>query len=142
MKIFVIAGNRQQADQWIKTNLEKRSKSGSTTLSWSDYVVVSDVNKLRGIQDPHGVFIGTWRERLDTYEIVQTLIYNSVHVNKQLHDIHNSLKPKVRPTPKYLNGVWSDDMGTAVKRASEALAMEIDAEVLRNLTRKINGGVL
>lgn len=102
MKIFVIAGNRQQADQWIKTNLEKRSKSGSTTLSWSDYVVVSDVNKLRGIQDPHGVFIGTWRERLDAYEIVQTLIYNSIHVNKQLEAIRREVKflNKVKPTPK------------------------------------------
>ena len=58
-KIFVIAGNRVEADQWIKSHLEKRAMSGVTTLSWSDYVVVTDVTRLKGYSDPHGVFIGT-----------------------------------------------------------------------------------
>ena len=48
MKIFVIAGNRAEADQWIKSHLEKRAMSGVTTLSWSDYVVVTDVTRLKG----------------------------------------------------------------------------------------------
>lgn len=73
-KIFVIAGNRQQADNWIKQHLIKRQESGVTTLSWSDYVVVTGAERLRGWNEPHGVFVGTWRDRSDMEEIFQTLL--------------------------------------------------------------------
>jgi hypothetical protein len=98
-KIFVVAGTSHEANYWIINHLAKRYPS-NTSASMSDYVYVSSPDTLKGVRDPHGVFVGNWRDRPDIYEIVQTLIWSSIHVNKKLHDIHNSLKPKVRPTPK------------------------------------------
>jgi len=89
-KIFVIAGNAQQAEQWIKGNLEKRKNDGVTTLSWSDYVVVSGANKLSGWSDPHGVFIGTWRERKDMEDIFQSLLI-SHRVSDKSHRVINQI---------------------------------------------------
>lgn len=133
MKTYVIAGNAFQANDWIKSNIEKRISGGETTLSMSEYTYVSDQKQLFGIKDPHGVFVGTWRDRIDIYEIVQTLIWASVHVNPRLHDIHNSLKPKVKPTPK-LSG--SQITQAYVDEAAQLMAREIDAEVMK----QFNGG--
>ena len=99
-KIFVIAGNKYQAEDWIKKNLEKRAMSGETTISRSQYVYVDDATKLRGIRDPRGVFIGTWRERWDIREVVETLMIQSIHVNPTLGKIWGEVKHKVKPTPK------------------------------------------
>lgn len=75
-KIFVIAGNYEQAKQWIKQDIEKRTKL-MYDVSWSDYVIVKSVDNLRGIQDPHGVFVGTWKQRVDLLQIMNTLRLNS-----------------------------------------------------------------
>lgn len=144
-KIFVIAGTTEQANQWIKSNLEKRSKSGVTTLSWSDYVIANDPIKVRGYQDPHGVFVGTWRERTDIHEIVEHLFMATSRVNKQLEAIRREVKflNKVKPTPKLkrVTGGWiNEDM--AIQQAAANLAKEIDAEVLRSISQKINGGTI
>lgn len=96
MKIFVIAGNREQANEWIKSNLIKRHNEGETDISWSDYVIVKDATSLRGYRDPHGVFIGTWRDRSNIIEIVELLLISSMSVNTELHRIHKELqKPKL-----------------------------------------------
>ena len=95
-KIFVIAGNRAEADDWIKSNLEKRKNSGETTLSWSEYVFVSGPEQLRGWNEPHGVFIGTWKERKDMEEIFQMLL------------ICHSISDKSHRVINQLWGEWKD----------------------------------
>lgn len=90
-KIFVIAGTVEQARLWIKENLKKRMDSGVTTLSHSDYVIVDSVYRLRGVSEPHGVFIGTWKLRDDILTIVQELRIHSMH-NPALAKIHTELK--------------------------------------------------
>ena len=90
MKTFVIAGNRAEADDWIKKDLKKRHAQGFTTLSWSDYVVVSGADKLRGWNEPHGVFIGTWRERKDMEDIFQSLLI-SHRVSDKSHRVINQI---------------------------------------------------
>ena len=72
MKTFVIAGTKREADYWIITDLSKKYPF-NTSMSMSDYVYVSSPEKLKGISDPHGVFIGTWYERPDMLEVIQTL---------------------------------------------------------------------
>jgi hypothetical protein len=87
MKKFVVAGNHVQAEDWIKKDLEKRAMRGETTLSRSEYVFVDDASRLKGIKDPRGVFIGTWRDRWDIREVVETLLTQSIHVNPTLGKI-------------------------------------------------------
>ena len=90
MKTFVIAGNRVEADAWIKQDLAKRQSQGVTTLSWSEYVVVTDTTKIIGVDQPHGVFIGTWRERKDMEDIFQSLLI-SHRVSDKSHRVINQI---------------------------------------------------
>lgn len=99
MKKFVIAGTSHQANHWIKADLDKRSKAGETTLSWSEYVAVTDATRMRGISNPHGVFVGTWRERYDIKHIVETLMIQSIHPNAALDKIWKELNENNLPTP-------------------------------------------
>lgn len=94
MRIFVIAYSKAEADHWIKSNIDKRIKQGTTTISLSEYVYVDDAIRIRGIRDPHGVFVGRWRERLDIVDIVENLLANSVHVNKELQRIRDEITPR------------------------------------------------
>ena len=90
-KIIVIAGTYAEAMSWIKKECQKRWNNGDRSCSISDYII-PDRDSIRGILNPHGVFVGNWKARADIYEIVQTLIWSSTHVSQKLHDIHNSLK--------------------------------------------------
>ena len=127
MKTFVIAGNRAEADDWIKKDLKKRHAQGYTTLSWSDYVVVRDSTTLRGLRDPHGVFIGTWRERKDMEDIFVALL-SSITITNNAHRVVNQLwgewKEGInKPTPKKATTPYYD--------AAKMLADEIDREVMQ-----------
>lgn len=73
MKTFVIGGDSHQAKKWIDENIKKRWKAGETSISLSDYVYVTGPERLKGISDPHGVFVGTWYERSDMLEVIQTI---------------------------------------------------------------------
>ena len=71
-------------------NAQKRFVAGDTSVSLSDYVYVSDASKLRGWNEPHGVFIGTWRERKDMEDIFQSLLI-SHRVSDKSHRVINQI---------------------------------------------------
>jgi hypothetical protein len=73
MKTLVIAGNAIQADYWIINDLGKKYPS-HTSLTWSDYITVKNPDQLRGMRNPNGIFVGTWREREDIFEILNMLL--------------------------------------------------------------------
>jgi hypothetical protein len=125
-KIYVIAGTAREATDWIKGNLQKRILNGETPIGMSEYAYVTGVDTLRGIRNPHGVFVGSWKERLDIFQIVEALMLSSIYVNHALSKVYNEVKPKVRPTPKTYS--------ILIDEAAELMAREIDAEVLRKLT--------
>lgn len=75
MKKLVIAGNSQQAKDWIRQDATKRFEAGDTSVSLSDYITVDSPNRIRGISNPHGVFIGTWIERFDLEGIFIQLLH-------------------------------------------------------------------
>jgi len=89
MKQLVIAGTYEQAQLWIHNDLTKRSAAGETTLSLSQYTVVNNPDQLRGMRDPTGIFVGSWRERKDIFEILNMLLVNMTIPSK--HDIIQDL---------------------------------------------------
>jgi hypothetical protein len=95
-KIYVIAGTAREATEWMKGNLQKRILNGENVIGMSEYAYVTGVDTLRGIRNPHGVFIGSWKERMDIFQIVEALMLSSIHVNPALSKIYNDLKPQVR----------------------------------------------
>jgi hypothetical protein len=138
-KIFVIAGTYQEAQSWIAKNYQERVAIGDQQASTRDYKYISHADDVKGYTNPHGVFVGNWLGRPDIFEIVEALMLRSTHVNKALGKIYSDLKPKVRPTP---NLTGSQITQVYIDEAAKLMAQEIDAEVLRNLARKINGGIL
>ncbi len=134
-KIFVVAGTSHEAHYWIINHLGKRYQSNKSA-TMSDYVYVSSPNSLKGVRDPHGVFVGNWLGRPDIFEIVEALMLASVHVNPALGKIYDDLKPKVRPTPKLkpVNGGWINT-SIAVQIAAQELAKEIDNHIVQELSK-------
>lgn len=134
-KIFVIAGNKDQAELWIRGNLQKRHAAGETTLSRSEYIYVADSIAFRGYSDPHGVFVGTWRERHDIALIVEALFLQCIHINRTLERIRDEVVAK-KPTPKLkpVAGGWINTT-MAVQIAAQELAKEIDNHIVQELSK-------
>ena len=61
MKLFVIAGNYQEFEDFV---IRKRMKGFSY-----DFVYVSNRNMIRGLDTIRGFYIGTYRDRSDWSEI-------------------------------------------------------------------------
>jgi len=114
--MYVIAGTETQAYNWINSKLEERIRNGEFPNQIDEYKYVHSANVLRGIKNPHGIFVGTWRERKDIKEIVEALLYSTMGVNETISKLYQQL---TRQSP-------------AVAVASKALSDEIDNEVLRN----------
>ena len=142
MKTYVVAGTYHEANYWIINDLGKRYPS-NTSLTMSHYVYVSSPDTLKGTRDPHGVFVGNWMGRPDILEIVEALMMASVHVNPALGKIYKDVKSKVRPTPKLkpVSGGWINEQA-AIDHAGMLMAQAIDAEVIKNLAKRINGGII
>jgi len=64
MKYYVIAGTFEEYLLWLKTS----------NLSPNSAICVSTPAVLRGTQNPHGSFIGTWRNRSDLEDIFMELL--------------------------------------------------------------------
>lgn len=75
MKTLVVAGTQQEAEYWIIQDLGKRNFSPNS-LAKCDYSIVHKPDQLRGMRDPKGIFIGTWRNRKDIFEILNMLLVN------------------------------------------------------------------
>jgi hypothetical protein len=91
MKTFVVAGTYDQGMRWVKQNITDYATTHGSWRSLSDYIIVKDAISLRGHSDPHGVFVGTWRERKDLKDIVQSLMIQSTHPNPALGKIWKEL---------------------------------------------------
>jgi hypothetical protein len=123
MKVYVVAGNHDQAYEYINRKIAERISNGETVNKIGDYVYLDKVNRLRGVSNPHGVFIGTWRDRPDILDIVFELIMHSTDPTR-LREIHDELYKNLTEEQKRME---------SIKKAAKSLSDEIDQEVLKNL---------
>jgi hypothetical protein len=128
--IYVVAGTFDQAKTYISNKRADYAISGEPPLLMPNYLAVTNVIHLKGIRNPKGVLIGTWRERPDIVEILETLMLASDVPNKALVAAYDGLFPKKRPTPK----LKPDDV---VQAAAELLAKEIDDHVLKTAMKDL-----
>ena len=84
--IFVIAGNYNEATIWINETIKKKEKSGVWSYP-SEYAYVSNVDKIRGYRNPHGVFYGTWRQRPDIKMIMEQLYISTDHTQASYYTL-------------------------------------------------------
>lgn len=140
MKTFVIAGTATEARNWIDSNIRKRHAAGNTSVSMSDYVTVTSSTTLRGVIDPHGVFVGSWKERWDLEEIVETLFICSKCINRELQKIRNDIRAlnRTKPTPK-IQGLRATSI--IVDELAEQLSNEIDNHVIQEMRKRYAGNL-
>lgn len=86
-KIFVIAGTADQARRWINMDAARRWSLGDTSVTLSDYISVFNPTQIRGHDDPHGVFVGTWKQRDNIVDIIQALLVATRGMNPRLRDV-------------------------------------------------------
>lgn len=87
-KWFVIAGNSQQYLEFVKRKVTEKWPN-DTSVSMSNFIYVDHPEKLRGWTNPHGWFIGTWKERKDIKEVLINLsvAYHNETMHQNLIDI-------------------------------------------------------
>jgi hypothetical protein len=76
-KIFVVAGNQIEAENFIKKKVEEFNRSLvtlETPFKPSDFQYVYGPEVMRGYSDPQGYCCGTWREREDIKEIIVVIL--------------------------------------------------------------------
>jgi hypothetical protein len=73
---YIIAGNVDQYRNWAADKM---------SVNHCQYVTGPEM--LRGIENPHGVFIGTWYEREDIHTILERLVVASRVENPALTNI-------------------------------------------------------
>jgi hypothetical protein len=79
MKTYIVAGSKAQYDHFI----------GQLPISDNpnNYHYVSTADSLRGVSNPHGLFVGTWKQRNDIVDVVQRLLIASHAFNPKLRKI-------------------------------------------------------
>lgn len=94
-KIFVIAGNDKEAIKWMKEDSLRRwcKNTTSASLSEYEYIICRGVSNIKGYRNPHGVFIGTWRDRSDIKDIIMALMTATYETNPKLRKIWNEIYP-------------------------------------------------
>ena len=129
MKIYVIAGNTQE---FLFYRAEKFNSLKDTVegININDFVNVSSCNVLRGVTNPHGVFIGTWRNRLDINDILSTISVCSRTPNPSIDKLRSEISTPIKPTPK-IQGKTATQV--YMDEAAERFAKEIDEEVVKKL---------
>jgi hypothetical protein len=81
-KIFVVAGNKMQAEHFIQKKIVKWNASltiDEPTFKFSDFQYVHSPDVFAGRKDPQGYFCGTWRERSDIKEIIHRIWWSKVN---------------------------------------------------------------
>ena len=128
MKQFVISGTREEFERYRNRKFQEKAMAGEDA-NMNHWMYVRDEMVLRGWVNPHGVFIGTYRNRPDLLDIVRTLMMQSSVTNPVVEKLWNELRPK-RPTPKK---TAMQIMQEALDDAGMQMAKEIDKEVLKQL---------
>ena len=72
-KYYVICGTRQEYNVFIQKKALELFNQGDTSVSLSDFIYVNSSDQLKGLVDPHGWFVGTWRYRSNIFQIVHEL---------------------------------------------------------------------
>jgi len=76
-KIFVVAGNQIEAENFIKKKVVELNGGltiHETPFKPRDFQYVYGPEAMRGYSDPQGYCCGRWREREDTKEIIAVIL--------------------------------------------------------------------
>lgn len=88
-KYFIVAGTHQEFRTWLQLNRRRFAYNNI-----NDFIYVDRPMVFLGYANPHGFFVGSFRQRPDLLEIVQTIIINSSAMSLQAKkELMNRLLP-------------------------------------------------
>ena len=97
------------------------------------YVYVSSPDTLRGHQDIHGVFIGSWRERIDIVEILDALITRTTNT-----DVIKYLYKQVTVIPSPISVTYKPyNPSRTVQELQDYIAEEISRHIQKEIDDKM-----
>lgn len=81
---YIVAGTLAEYRDWLQTN----------NLNPGDHKFVSGVDCLRGISNPHGRFIGSFRQRTDLRDIITQIAIsiNFGNMTPEFNDLYMESK--------------------------------------------------
>lgn len=82
--IYVTAGTRKEYEEYIRTQSDYKKT----------YYYLRDKEYLRGVRNPDGIFIGSWKNRSDIKELLEHLLVVMDNPIKQkvIRDIYNHFR--------------------------------------------------
>lgn len=83
--IFVVAGTRAEFQEYV------RRKSEEMDVRTYQFVWAFESMRIRGVSNPHGVFIGSWRNLPNVKDLVQQMVVQSNPTNPALMRIWGEL---------------------------------------------------
>lgn len=87
-KIYVVAGTHQEYQTFMHKKAKELWDKGVTEITLSHFVYVDSVEKLRGLTECNGYYIGTYKQRPDLNEIqTQIQIIKARQANKIFNPI-------------------------------------------------------
>lgn len=125
MRLFVIAGTYDEFKYYTRDKVLDKH-----------YVYVLRSESLHGFRDIHGVFIGTWRERSDIIQILDTLITrtNNVDTIKDLYLQVTSHANKNAAKHMHTNPVVQTKFEQIIlNQLADGIQKEINYEILRDI---------
>lgn len=118
-RVWVVSGTEGQFYDYIKDKPLNSDKK---------YFYVYSPDTLRGFVNPHGVFVGTWRNRLDIHDIIHQLIISTRTDTSNLSKLFLTL-----PEQNHRIKTAQQTLEDAIEAASLAMAKRIDSDVLQQL---------
>lgn len=90
-RFFIIAGNYDEAKNFMVNKIGDMWMEGNTSMSLSNFTYVSHWTKLKGLRNAHGWFVGTWRQRSDIKQIVEQLWLTQDFPKETLREIFREI---------------------------------------------------
>ena len=129
-KIYVVAGTINQFRIYYGRKQIEAEQAEIPPLLRDQYHYVGPSHALRGIQNPSGVFIGTWKSRLDIVEILELLCVAWRGQNQILNRMRLETTGPVKPRPK-ISGKTATQV--YMDEAAALMAKQIDNELINTL---------
>lgn len=133
MNILIVAGNHMEFTAYKRQKLNQAlmNEDAGLGMEVQAYRYVDSADKLRGMRDVTGVFIGSWRSREDILEIVAQLRFMMTQRNPALERVWNELCKEATALQ-----VTQAVSAPSVRRAADELAAEIDRHVMEKLMQQ------
>ena len=97
-KYYIIAGNAAESNTFAKKKAQDFWNLGISHITLSHFIYVDSRERLLGLKNPSGFFIGTWKDHPKIEEIMVALavaVYNDIGKSKLIKELWKDMRAEV-----------------------------------------------